>query len=75
MVTRLLGRKLGMTQVYNDKGQCFSCTVIEAGPCAVTQVKTKAKDGYDAVQLSFGERRARLFRLGDQRTVAQRQEC
>ncbi len=59
MVTRLLGRKLGMTQVYNDKGQCFSCTVIEAGPCAVTQVKTKAKDGYDALQIAFGEKRAK----------------
>jgi large subunit ribosomal protein L3 len=59
MVTRLLGRKLGMTQIYNEKGQCFPVTVIEAGPCAVTQVKTKAKDGYDAVQISFGTRRSK----------------
>jgi large subunit ribosomal protein L3 len=59
MVTRLLGRKLGMTQVYNEKGQCFPVTVLEAGPCAVTQVKTKAKDGYNAVQISFGTRRSK----------------
>jgi large subunit ribosomal protein L3 len=59
MVTRLIGRKLGMTQIYTDKGQVHTCTVVEAGPCTVTQVKTKAKDGYDAVQIAFGERRAK----------------
>ena len=59
MVTRLLGRKMGMTQIYNDKGQCFPVTVIEAGPCTVTQVKTKEKDGYAAVQISFGTRRSK----------------
>src|SRR5687767_2473027 len=57
MVTRLLGRKLGMSQVYNEKGQCFPVTVLEAGPCVVTQVKTKDNDGYAAVQIAFGERR------------------
>lgn len=59
MVTRLLGRKLGMTQIYNDKGQCFPCTVIEAGPCTVLQVKTPEKDGYAALQIGFGKRRAK----------------
>jgi len=59
MVTRLLGRKLGMTQIYNEKGQCFPVTVIEAGPCTVTQVKTKDNDGYAAVQISFGTRRSK----------------
>ena len=59
MVTRLLGRKLGMTQVFTDKGQCFPVTVIEAGPCTVTQVKTTDKDGYAALQISFGSRRAK----------------
>jgi large subunit ribosomal protein L3 len=59
MVTRLLGRKLGMTQIYNDKGQCFPCTVIQAGPCTVLQVKTPEKDGYAALQIGFGERRAK----------------
>ena len=59
MVTRLLGRKLGMTQVYTEKGQCFPVTVIEAGPCTVTQVKTREKDGYAALQIAFGSRRAK----------------
>jgi len=59
MVTRLLGRKMGMTQVYNEKGQCFPVTVIEAGPCTVTQVKTQDKDGYAAIQISFGNRRSK----------------
>ena len=59
MVTRLLGRKLGMTQIYNEKGQCFPVTVIEAGPCTITQVKTKDKDGYVAVQIAFGTRRSK----------------
>jgi large subunit ribosomal protein L3 len=57
MVTRLLGRKLGMTQVYTEKGQCFPVTILEAGPCTVTQVKTKEKDGYNAIQIAFGSRR------------------
>jgi len=57
MVSRLIGRKLGMTQVYSEKGQCFPVTVIEAGPCTVTQVKTLDKDGYTALQIGFGVRR------------------
>jgi large subunit ribosomal protein L3 len=57
MVSRLIGRKLGMTQIYNDKGQCFSVTVIEAGPCTVTQVKTRERDGYAALQIAFGSRK------------------
>src|SRR5262245_15186005 len=59
MVTRLLGRKMGMTQIYNEKGQCFPVTVNEAGPCTVTQVKTNDKDGYAAIQISVGPRRSK----------------
>jgi large subunit ribosomal protein L3 len=59
MVTRLIGRKLGMSQTYDDKGRCFPVTVIEAGPCTVTQVKAKDKDGYSALQIAFGSRRTR----------------
>ncbi len=59
MVSRLLGRKLGMTQVFDDRGRCFPVTVIEAGPCTVTQVKTEKNDGYPALQISFGKRRAK----------------
>ncbi len=53
----LLGEKLGMTQIFREDGTAQAVTVLEAGPCMVTQVKTMAKDGYEAVQLSFGEKR------------------
>jgi large subunit ribosomal protein L3 len=59
MVTRLLGRKLGMTQVYTEKGQCLPVTVLEAGPCTITQVKTVENDGYAALQIAFGSRRSK----------------
>ncbi len=59
MVTRLIGRKLGMTQTYSEKGRCHPVTIIEAGPCTVTQVKTKEKDGYTALQVAFGKRRSK----------------
>ena len=55
MIQGILGRKLGMTQVFGEKGRAEPVTAIEAGPCAVTQVKSKAKEGYEAVQLGFGE--------------------
>ncbi len=55
----LIGRKIGMTQVFTDKGVLIPVTVLEAGPCPVVQVKTPQKDGYAAVQLGFGEVRER----------------
>jgi large subunit ribosomal protein L3 len=54
MLTALLGRKVGMTQLFSAQGGAIPVTVIEAGPCVVTQVKTAATDGYEAVQLGFG---------------------
>lgn len=54
---QILGRKIGMTQVFDEKGNRFGVTVIEAGPCAVLQVKTAKTDGYDAVQLGFADKR------------------
>ena len=51
----IIGRKLGMTQIFRDNGKAEAVTAIEAGPCTVTQVKTAAKEGYNAVQLGFGE--------------------
>ncbi len=51
----ILGKKAGMTQIFDDTGEVTPVTVIEAGPCYVTQIKTKTKDGYEAVQLGFGE--------------------
>ncbi|CCH03338.1 50S ribosomal protein L3 [Fibrella aestuarina BUZ 2] len=53
----LIGKKIGMTSVYNADGQALACTVIETGPCVVTQVRTKDKDGYEAIQLGFGEKK------------------
>lgn len=53
-VRGLLGKKLGMVQVIQEDGQVAGCTVLEVGPCAVTQIRTVARDGYQAVQLGFG---------------------
>lgn len=53
----LLGKKIGMTSIYDENGKNIPCTVIEAGPCVVTQVRTKEKDGYDAIQLAFEDRK------------------
>ena len=55
----LIGKKVGMTQVYNEAGVLIPVTVIEAGPCVVTCVKTVERDGYSAVQLGFGSRKAK----------------
>lgn len=53
----IIGKKIGMTSVYSADGQNVACTVVEAGPCVVTQVKSVDTDGYNAVQLGFGERK------------------
>lgn len=53
----LIGRKVGMTQIFNDKGNVVPVTVVELGPCAVVQVKTNENDGYEAVQLGFGDQK------------------
>lgn len=54
-MTGILGRKLGMTQVFDESGKMWPVTVVEAGPCCVIQVKTKEKDGYEAVKVGFFE--------------------
>lgn len=53
----ILGRKIGMTSVFDDNGNNVVCTVIETGPCVVTQIKTDETDGYRAVQLAFGDKK------------------
>ena len=53
----IIGRKVGMTSIYSAEGKSLPCTVIEAGPCVVTQVKTQDRDGYEAVHLGFGEKK------------------
>jgi len=54
MVPGILGKKLGMTQVFRDNGKMEAVTLIEAGPCVITQVKSAEKEGYDSIQLGFG---------------------
>lgn len=53
----LLGRKIGMTSIYDENGKNIPCTVIQAGPCTVTQVRTKDVDGYEAIQLAFEDKK------------------
>ncbi len=52
----LIGKKIGMTSIYDENGKNIPCTVIQAGPCVVTQVRTKEKDGYSAIQLAFDDK-------------------
>ncbi|MFN8153639.1 MAG: 50S ribosomal protein L3 [Bacteroidia bacterium] len=53
----IIGKKVGMTSIFDAEGKNIPCTVVEAGPCIVTQVKTVEKDGYSSVQLAFGEKK------------------
>lgn len=55
----LIGKKIGMTSVYDKNGKNVACTIIEAGPCVVTQVRTQETDGYSAIQLAYGERKVK----------------
>jgi len=57
----ILGKKVGMTQIFTETGEVIPVTVIEAGPCVVVQKKTTQVDGYSALQIGFGEKRERLF--------------
>jgi len=56
----LVGKKIGMTSLFDDKGKNVPCTIIEAGPCVVTQIKNNTKDGYESLQLSFEEKKEKL---------------
>ncbi|MDX9942013.1 MAG: 50S ribosomal protein L3 [Bacteroidales bacterium] len=53
----IIGKKIGMTSIFDASGKNIPCTVIEAGPCVITQIKTKDKDGYDAIQMAFDEKK------------------
>ncbi len=53
----IIGKKIGMTSIFDASGKNIPCTVIEAGPCVVTQIRTKEKDGYEAIQLGFDEQK------------------
>jgi large subunit ribosomal protein L3 len=61
MAKGILGKKVGMTQVFRSDGRAVPVTVVEAGPCVIVQKKTAATDGYEAIQLGFGEQKERLI--------------
>ena len=61
MKKAIIGKKIGMTQIFDENGKVIPVTVVEAGPCAVIQKKTVDKDGYEAIQVGFGEIREKLL--------------
>ncbi len=61
----LIGKKVGMTQIFTEDGRAVGCTVLEVGPCPVVQVKSRESDGYDAVQLGFGRRKESRVRKAE----------
>ncbi len=70
MAIGLLGRKVGMTQIFDDSGNVVPVTVIQAGPCQVLQLRTKERDGYEAVQLGFLDKPRRLASRSERGHVA-----
>jgi len=75
MINAILGKKLGMTQIFDDGGKVIPVTVVEAGPCRVTQVRTRENDGYEAVQIGFQEsRRLKQPQKGHQKTMLRKEE-
>jgi large subunit ribosomal protein L3 len=70
MAIGILGRKVGMTQIYDDAGHVVPVTVIEAGPCDVLMVRTKERDGYEAVQLGFADKPRRLAGRSERGQIA-----
>ena len=53
----LIGKKIGMTSIFNEEGKNMPCTVLKVGSCTVTQIKTKDKDGYSAIQIGYGDKK------------------
>ena len=70
MSVGLLGRKIGMTQVYSEDGDLVPVTVVEAGPCVVLQLRTQERDGYEAIQLGFADKPRRLATRSERGHVA-----
>ncbi|TBR19844.1 MAG: 50S ribosomal protein L3 [Chitinophagaceae bacterium] len=66
----IIGKKIGMTSIFDPSGKQTACTIIEAGPCVVTQVRTTETDGYSALQLSFGDKKERRSNLSEKNHFA-----
>jgi large subunit ribosomal protein L3 len=69
----IIGKKIGMTSVFDPSGKQTACTIIEAGPCVVTQVKTRETDGYNALQLSFGDKKEKKANSAEKNHFAKAQ--
>ena len=69
----LIGKKIGMTSIFDSTGRQTACTIIEAGPCVVTQVKTQDTDGYNALQLAFGDKNEKHTSLSEKNHYAKAQ--
>jgi large subunit ribosomal protein L3 len=69
----IIGKKIGMTSVFDSTGRQTACTIIEAGPCVVTQVKTQESDGYNALQLAFGDKNEKHTSLSEKNHFAKAQ--
>ena len=69
MKKAILATKVGMTQIFNEDGQLIPVTVLQAGPCVVTQVKTEENDGYAAVQVGYGDIREKLVNKPEKVTL------
>ena len=69
-VVGILGRKVGMTQIFNEAGKVVPVTVVEAGPCSVLQIRTQDRDGYEAVQLGYLDKPRRLASRSERGQVA-----
>jgi len=67
----IIGKKIGMTSIFDPSGKQTACTIIEAGPCIVTQVKTQETDGYNALQIAFGDKKEK-HTLDQRRITSQR---
>jgi len=74
MVTALLGKKIGMTRLFDEEGNAVPVTVLQVGPCRVVQIKTPERDGYSAVQIGFGEKKPRRARKPE-RGHAEKAQC
>ena len=74
MKKAILATKIGMTQIFAEDGELIPVTVLQAGPCEVTQVKTVENDGYSAVQVGFQDMREKVIHKANERTFQKRQE-
>jgi len=67
----IIGKKIGMTSIFSPDGKQIACTIVEAGPCVVTQVKTKDSDGYSALQLAYGDKKEKHTLLSEKKSLRQ----